>query len=247
MEDVFDAMDDLQHEEEVEELRASQRVAQEENEEQEPPQHPASASAKTREPLAERPLELDTSIVGPVATTTAAVNEGDTTTREEGGTEEGDETRQADFEVHEGEDNQEHRGEDNEEREDMSNREVEAPGPRAEDTTAEQEEDEIESDEDIPATQKPSHEVDGVSHYNFRRAELTALVRAVLRGLDSDAPDRSEHKSARNSSCTMRTSSINGRAVCMYKNVRIGQADYNVERYIIHDRKFVKLLKNTTT
>jgi hypothetical protein len=94
MEDILDGMDDLQHEEEVEEMRASQQAAS-----QAPPPPPPPSR---RQPLAERPLD-DLDFLG-VDTTLAEVamqmGEADTTVEGIEGDDEGDVTRQADFEVH---------------------------------------------------------------------------------------------------------------------------------------------------
>jgi len=100
MEDLLDGMDDLQHEEEVEEMRASQQSAsQRQNQEM-----GQSQNLPTRQPLAERTLEPDPDIFGPMADLAAAappagevVNPDVTRGEVE---EEGDTTRQADFEVH---------------------------------------------------------------------------------------------------------------------------------------------------
>jgi hypothetical protein len=93
MEDILDGMDDLQHEEEVEEMRASQQAAS-----QAPPPPPPPSR---RQPLAERQLD-DTDLLGIDTTLAEAakqVEDADTTEGIEGG-DEGDVTRQADFEVH---------------------------------------------------------------------------------------------------------------------------------------------------
>jgi hypothetical protein len=93
MEDILDGMDDLQHEEEVEEMRASQQAAS-----QAPPPPPPPSR---RQPLAERQLD-DTDLFGIDTTLAEAakqVEHADTTEGIEGENE-GDVTRQADFEVH---------------------------------------------------------------------------------------------------------------------------------------------------
>jgi hypothetical protein len=117
MEDVLDGMDDLQHEEEMEELRASQRQQAEPEE----PQNQVQSSSRVRQPLAERHLELeiDETILdppinpGPIPEPIPAnpVDRDSTSTRigeppgKEGmeadiSVEVGNETEQADFEVH---------------------------------------------------------------------------------------------------------------------------------------------------
>jgi hypothetical protein len=107
MEDLLDGMDDLQHEEEVEEMRASQQAAsQGQNQGQGPEQGMGqSQNLPTRQPLAERILEPDPDIFGPIAGLAAAgppaeeLPDPDVTA--EGVEDEGDTTRQADFVVHE--------------------------------------------------------------------------------------------------------------------------------------------------
>lgn len=93
MEDVLDGMDDLQHEEEVEEMRASQQAAS-----QAPP--PPS----NRRPLAERLLEDMGGLNPEESMAEAAVEAPDVgeiaPPGDEEGDHEGDITRQADFEVH---------------------------------------------------------------------------------------------------------------------------------------------------
>jgi hypothetical protein len=94
MEDILDGMDDLQHEEEVEEMRASQQAAS-----QAPPPPPPPSR---RQPLAERQLD-DTDLFGIDTTLAEAamqVEDADITAGGFEGEEEGDVTRQADFEVH---------------------------------------------------------------------------------------------------------------------------------------------------
>jgi hypothetical protein len=94
MEDILDGMDDLQHEEEVEEMRASQQAAS-----QAPPPPPPPSR---RQPLAERQLD-DTDLLGIDTTLAEAakqVEDADITAGGFEGEEEGDVTRQADFEVH---------------------------------------------------------------------------------------------------------------------------------------------------
>jgi hypothetical protein len=93
IEDLLDGMDDLQHEEEVEEMRASQQAAS-----QAPPPPPPPSR---RRPLAERQLD-DLDLPGVETTLAEAakqVEDADTTEGIEG-EDEGDVTRQADFEVH---------------------------------------------------------------------------------------------------------------------------------------------------
>jgi len=94
MDDILDGMDDLQHEEEVEEMRASQQAAS-----QAPPPPPPPSR---RQPLAERQLD-DLDLLGVDTTLTEAakqVQDADTTVEGMEGEDEGDVTRQADFEVH---------------------------------------------------------------------------------------------------------------------------------------------------
>jgi hypothetical protein len=92
MDVLLDGMDDLQHEEEVEEMRASQQAAS-----QAPPPPPPPSR---RQPLAERQLD-DLDLLGVDTTLAEAakqVEDADTTQGIEG-EDEGDVTRQADFEV----------------------------------------------------------------------------------------------------------------------------------------------------
>jgi hypothetical protein len=94
MEDILDGMDDLQHEEEVEEMRASQQAASQAL----PPPPPPSR----RQPLAERRLD-DADLLGVDTTLAEAIRQAegaDTTTEGLEEEDEGDVTRQADFEVH---------------------------------------------------------------------------------------------------------------------------------------------------
>jgi hypothetical protein len=93
MEDILDGMDDLQHEEEVEEMRASQQAASQAL----PPPPPPSR----RQPLAERQLD-DADLLGMDTTLAEAAKqvEGvDMALEGIEGEDEGDVTRQADFEV----------------------------------------------------------------------------------------------------------------------------------------------------
>jgi len=93
MDDILDGMDDLQHEEEVEEMRASQQATSQAL----PPPPPPSE----RLPLAERRLD-DVDLLGVNTTLAEAakqVEDANTTGGIEG-EDEGDVTRQADFEVH---------------------------------------------------------------------------------------------------------------------------------------------------
>ena len=94
IDDLLDGMDDLQHEEEVEEMRASQQAAS-----QAPPPPPPPSR---RQPLAERQLD-DADLLGMDTTLAEAakqIEDADTTAEGMEGEEEGDVTRQADFEVH---------------------------------------------------------------------------------------------------------------------------------------------------
>ena len=91
MDDVMDGMDDLQHDEEVEELRASQQVAS---------QAPVSSN---RQPLAERPLDgVEAPDPDPLSTEAHVEENGRNAQHEQEELEhEGDVTHQADFVVHE--------------------------------------------------------------------------------------------------------------------------------------------------
>lgn len=93
MDDILDGMDDLQHEEEVEEMRASQQATSQAL----PPPPPPSE----RQPLAERRLD-DVDLLGVNTTSAEAAKqmEDPNTTGGIEGEDEGDVTRQADFEVH---------------------------------------------------------------------------------------------------------------------------------------------------
>ena len=91
MDDVMDGMDDLQHDEEVEELRASQQAAS---------QAPVSSN---RQPLAERLLDgVEAPDPDPLPTGAQEEESGrDALHEQEEAEHEGDVTHQADFEVHE--------------------------------------------------------------------------------------------------------------------------------------------------
>jgi cell cycle checkpoint control protein RAD9A len=156
MDDILDGMDDLQHEEEVEEMRASQQAASQ--------QRPSPPSAR-RQPLAERQLE-DVNVSDPTTLAASANEEGNddenAVNEKVEGDHEGDVTHQADFEVHVDE-------------------EVEVPGYEAGDmTTAPMEEadnttgpvDEVLDDEEeeaLPATQANDDER-RVSHSSSTRS-----------------------------------------------------------------------------
>ena len=130
MDDILDGMDDLQHEEEVEEMRASQQAASQALPPPPPPseRHPlaerrlddvdllgvnttlAEAASQAlppppppseRRPLAERQLD-DVDLLGVNTTLAEAANQVEDVETTEGveGEHEGDVTRQADFEVH---------------------------------------------------------------------------------------------------------------------------------------------------
>jgi hypothetical protein len=104
MEDLLDGMDDLQHEEEVEEMRASQQAASQGQNQGQGEGMGQSQNLPTRQPLAERILEPDPDIFGPMADLAAAAPPADelpdSDVTAEGVEDEGDTTRQADFVVH---------------------------------------------------------------------------------------------------------------------------------------------------
>lgn len=153
MEDIMDGMDDLQHEEEVEEMRASQQAAS-----QVPPPPPPPSR---REPLAERQLD-DLDLHGRVTALAEAANQADDVAVDAGkdyleGDHEGDVTHQADFEVHMNV--PEHDAADTTTGPDDTT----AGDDEAHDTTVPVGEvDEIE-DETLPATQHPTDDDPGVS------------------------------------------------------------------------------------
>jgi hypothetical protein len=166
MEDLLDGMDDLQHEEEVEEMRASQQAASQGQNQGQGEGMGLSQNLPTRQPLAERILEPDPDIFGPIADLAAAAPPADELpdpdVTAEGVEDEGDTTRQADFEIHEA--GQEEMGGD------VAEDPQAGLDPGAEDG---------EEEDMLPATQHPS-DVKRVSHFTDERKPAHESVRAVL-------------------------------------------------------------------
>lgn len=177
-EDLLDGMDDLQHEEEVEEMRASQQAAS-----QAPPPPPPPSR---RQPLAERQLD-DADLLGMDTTLAEAakqIQDADTTAEGMEGEDEGDVTRQADFEVH-GDYSADVPGDVNVPENEMGDITT-GPG----DTTAGEEGgvdvtgpvDELEEEEDgLPATQHPGDDESRVSHSSSIGIVANQVVPIVLR------------------------------------------------------------------
>jgi len=175
-EDLLDGMDDLQHEEEVEEMRASQQAAS-----QAPPPPPPPSR---RQPLAERQLD-DADLLGMDTTLAEAAKQADADMTAEGmeGDDEGDVTRQADFEVH-GDYGASVRGDVNVPENEMG--EI-TTGP-ADNITGEEggvdttgPVDELEEEEDgLPATQHPGDPDSRVSFFSAFGAITNQVVPIVL-------------------------------------------------------------------